>query len=180
MKYYVCPICKNRMVNQDDVDGTIHCRKHGEQPLTEIEGQIMTTSAQADQMEGKTETPRTDALREKHVILIQNGSNLVDSAFHAITELEALAGDLEKELSEANAKIALLQSGQWQDISTAPRDGKCLLWVDTDNGGEVMKLDREKDGTWMYDNEPLCCAPWFANPTHWAPLPPAPKQGSEG
>lgn len=64
---------------------------------------------------------------------------------------------------------------EWQPIESAPRDGKCLLWVDTDDGGEVMVLQRDADGIWVYDSEPIVCADFWMDPTHWMPLPPPPR-----
>jgi hypothetical protein len=67
----------------------------------------------------------------------------------------------------------------WQPIETAPADGQCLLWVDTDDGGEVMKLYRDGDGSWLYEGEPTYCAGAYINPTHWMPLPPPPAADRE-
>lgn len=59
----------------------------------------------------------------------------------------------------------------WQPIATAPEDGQCLLWVKTDDGGEVMKLYRDKKGNWLYEGEPTYCTGFYIEPTHWMPLP---------
>jgi len=62
----------------------------------------------------------------------------------------------------------------WMTIETAPKDGQCLLWVDTDDGGKVMKLERDAKGAWIYDGQETYAAPFYIEPTHWMPLPDAP------
>lgn len=65
---------------------------------------------------------------------------------------------------------------EWQPIETAPKDGKCLLYVETDNGGEFHVLPRDKRGDWIYEGEPTYCQCGYFNPTHWVPLPEPPKE----
>ena len=67
---------------------------------------------------------------------------------------------------------------EWMPIETAPKDGQCLLWVKTDDGGEVMKLTRDADGAWLYEGEPTYSATFYIEPTHWMPLPASPKDKS--
>jgi len=79
---------------------------------------------------------------------------------------------------ESNAAYALREElakpDGWQPIDTAPKDGQCILWVETDDGGDVMKLVRDGSGNWIYDGEPTYCAVFYIEPTHWMPLPKAP------
>jgi len=67
----------------------------------------------------------------------------------------------------------------WQPIESAPKNGQCLLWVDTDEGGEVMKIPRDAQGNWIYEGDPTYCHSFYINPTHWMPLPPAPSTEGE-
>lgn len=58
---------------------------------------------------------------------------------------------------------------QWQDISTAPMDGTPVLVC----GGLPSEMRvKEADGEWW--NSHTC--PRSVAPTHWMPLPPAPKE----
>lgn len=68
----------------------------------------------------------------------------------------------------------------WRDIETAPKDGQCLVWVDTDDGGEVMKLSRNAKGEWLYEGEPTYSHSFYIKPTRWMPLPPAPSTKEPG
>lgn len=68
---------------------------------------------------------------------------------------------------------------EWQDISTAPRDGTRVLLLD-DDGETILsglwgrRFFAKNDSDWQWvmfegDSETLC------NPTHWMPLPQPPK-----
>jgi hypothetical protein len=65
---------------------------------------------------------------------------------------------------------------EWQPIETAPKDGKCLLWVDTDDGGEFAVLARDKNGHWIHEGEPTFCHGFYYAPALWMPLPDPPKE----
>lgn len=67
---------------------------------------------------------------------------------------------------------------KWEPIDTAPKDGQCLVWVETEDGGDVMRLTRDERGVWIYDHEPIYCAAFYMNPTHWMPLPAPPQEHS--
>ena len=67
------------------------------------------------------------------------------------------------------------QQEGWQPIETAPANGQCLVWCDTDDGGEVMKLCRDKKGNWLYEGEPTYATGFYIEPTHWRELPPPPS-----
>lgn len=103
--------------------------------------------------------------------------------------LDAMRGALEAMLAERSSVAQLSDACQaaleviseakaegWQPIETAPKDGQCLLWVDTDDGGEVMKLPRDSDGNWLYESEPMFTYSFYLKPTHWQPLPAPPAQ----
>lgn len=68
----------------------------------------------------------------------------------------------------------------WRPIETAPKNGQCLVWCETDDGGEVMKLQRDVRGNWIYEGEPTYCHSFYINPTRWMPLPPSPSSADEG
>nr|DAH75525.1 MAG TPA: Protein of unknown function (DUF551) [Caudoviricetes sp.] len=74
---------------------------------------------------------------------------------------------------------------QWQDISTAPKNGTPILCFTPDylsaglnagfsdaSGMDVLWFD---EGAWLYNAEPVAF-----QPTHWMPLPPAPLALLEG
>ena len=63
---------------------------------------------------------------------------------------------------------------EWQPITTAPDDGKCIVWCDTDDGGEALIMPRDQQGNWIYEGEPTFRTPFYIEPTHWMPLPLAP------
>ena len=67
------------------------------------------------------------------------------------------------------------QQAGWQPIETAPANGQCLVWCDTDDGGEVMKLCRDKKGNWLYEGEPTYATGFYIEPTHWREFPPPPS-----
>jgi len=60
---------------------------------------------------------------------------------------------------------------EWQDISTAPKDGTNLLVTD----GETTALGWHDE--FDEPEEPWCG--WIKWPTHWMPLPAPPKKGDE-
>lgn len=91
-------------------------------------------------------------------------------------ECEASSGEVSTRTATANVDAWNTRTPSWQPIETAPKDGECLLWVETDNGGEVMKLERDSEGRWIYEGEPTYCASFYLNPTHWMPLPKPPKE----
>lgn len=69
----------------------------------------------------------------------------------------------------------------WSKIETAPNDCKPLLvWVDTEDGGEPMILERDSKGRWLYEGEPVHCASFYLFPTHWMPLPDGPEEAKRG
>lgn len=68
---------------------------------------------------------------------------------------------------------------EWQDIESAPKDGKCLLWCETDDGGEFAVLSRDGKGNWIYEGEPTFCLSHYYEPKYWMPLPPPPKEINE-
>jgi hypothetical protein len=58
---------------------------------------------------------------------------------------------------------------EWQDIDSAPIDGRSVLVYDGDWESQiflVQMLEREVDSWGLYSNS--------IDPTHWMPLPPPP------
>ena len=62
----------------------------------------------------------------------------------------------------------------WHPIETAPKDGKCLVAINTDDGYVIAQLDRNKRGDWIHEGEPTYCKSYYFEPTHWTQLPPPP------
>lgn len=85
-------------------------------------------------------------------------------------------------LQVARIVIAAYQASQWQDISTAPRDGDSVLLT---NGSEIHQgmwdeVDSDNSGTDYYDWTYGVAEIDGSNfrPTHWQPLPTAPSPTS--
>ena len=95
-----------------------------------------------------------------------------DEEREAATELLRLHA--ENKALRASHGQASSQAG-WQPIETAPANGQCLVWCDTDDGGEVMKLCRDEKGNWLYEGEPTYATSFYIEPTHWRELPPPPS-----
>ena len=109
-------------------------------------------------------------------------ADLFERAASRITELESqLAQRFDAaDVATASAQgfrdgAAKEQQAGWQPIETAPANGQCLVWCDTDDGGEVMKLCRDKKGNWLYEGEPTYATGFYIEPTHWRELPPPPS-----
>ena len=61
---------------------------------------------------------------------------------------------------------------EWMNIETAPMDGTdVLVWC-----GGTMFIACMEVGRWFFDRTDYSVKPL---PTHWMPLPPAPKKGDE-
>lgn len=108
-----------------------------------------------------------------------------------MTDIKALVARLEACVSRndvspyawariSEAAAALRDLTEWRDIATAPKDGECIVWCATDDGGEARVLDRDGKGNWLYEGEPTFCHGFYIEPTHWLPLPSAPDQAKEG
>ncbi len=78
---------------------------------------------------------------------------------------------------------------EWQDISTAPKDGTCILVTNEDAGGAWVVGFKER-----YQSGMRCENPWMSRmlnhwhlpnqgasraPTHWMPLPRPPALPDE-
>ena len=94
------------------------------------------------------------------------------------SHLENLADANPNAMFGARAVADMLREATgWQPIETAPRDGTRIL-VHTYTGKTSIAWFCEETGLWpedeVYseDGEP-CNVGW---PTHWMPLPPAPKE----
>lgn len=79
------------------------------------------------------------------------------------------------------AKAAIAAATEWQDISTAPKDGTVILVNNTGDGyrteDEVIGSAKwstlfKKEGAWS--SNACCDGVSYYTPTHWMPLPPAP------
>lgn len=71
---------------------------------------------------------------------------------------------------------------EWMPIKTAPKDGR-FLWLIEDGADLGLLLDHQFCGYWASDKRYLTGGSWkyinydgLANPTHWMPLPPPPKE----
>lgn len=79
---------------------------------------------------------------------------------------------------EARAAIEAYEAAQWQPIETAPTDRllllACVTWPPARMRGEEppMKVGGFWNGRWN-----VFGGSW--NPTHWRPLPPAPRSEGE-
>lgn len=86
-------------------------------------------------------------------------------------------------LSDLRALLAALEAVRedgWQPIEAAPKDGNCLLAIETDDGYTFGVLERFEDGTWVHEGEPTFCKAYYFMPTHWMPLPAPPKEARNG
>lgn len=71
-------------------------------------------------------------------------------------------------------KLAL-NDNKWKPISTAPMDGKCILWVEFDNECKQMMLERDSRGEWLYEGEPLYSHSFHIKPLLWTECPSDPE-----
>ena len=89
----------------------------------------------------------------------------------SVAEVKKLAADL----AERDAEIAALRAArEWRPIESAPRDGtRVLLWIAV-SGTAPWAETAEFDGDewWRNDGDEICGE---NSPTHWQPVPPAPK-----
>ena len=122
-------------------------------------------------------------------IEVHSAQEIVDDAECEVSTQHARITELESQLAQrfdaadmATAAAqgfrdgaAKEQQAGWQPIETAPANGQCLVWCDTDDGGEVMKLCRDKKGNWLYEGEPTYATSFYIEPTHWRELPPPPS-----
>jgi hypothetical protein len=71
----------------------------------------------------------------------------------------------------------------WQPIETAPEQGPYLVYGGTccselDNKGRAALVTKveDRDGAYYFNVADVCYyGVWVSNPTHWMPLPTAPK-----
>lgn len=77
-------------------------------------------------------------------------------------------------LREAAAALEAAGEDAWLPIETAPKDGNCLLAIETDDGYTFAVLERDKKGNWIHEGEPTYRHGYYFNPTHWRPLPAPP------
>jgi hypothetical protein len=67
---------------------------------------------------------------------------------------------------------AMTDAQGWRPISTAPRDGTDVLIYDPTDTKNPVAVD-----WYSHDAD---TPGWLGNPTHWQPLPPPPREGSDG
>jgi len=96
----------------------------------------------------------------------------ISTTFKSMDKVESLIVNLVIDyLAETGRLIP-----EWQPIETAPRDGKRFISTDDYN----IEIIRWYNGTWVVRrcSDPFYDEEWDENtPTHWMPLPPAPKAG---
>ena len=63
---------------------------------------------------------------------------------------------------------------EWNPIETAPSDGKCIVWCETDDGEFQAILERDKLGNWIYEGLATYEHGFYIQPVLWHPLPPDP------
>ena len=71
-----------------------------------------------------------------------------------------------------------IKTTEWQDISTAPKDGThVLLWAAPNNFVDIGFFRQKEDHGDFWTGD--CWQSWFhkdrARPTHWMPLPDPPE-----
>jgi hypothetical protein len=75
---------------------------------------------------------------------------------------------------------------KWRPIETAPAEGPYLVYGGTccnelDNKGRAALVTKveDRDGAYYFNVADVCYySVWVKNPTHWMPLPAAPKRTS--
>ena len=96
-------------------------------------------------------------------------------------EIEKSSWESEEDARNKAIKAWNQRPSQWQDISTAPRDGTEILvysqwdWNEMDDPSEDYYIEKASymwRGFYAYESIAV-------NPTHWMPLPEAPKELSE-
>jgi len=91
---------------------------------------------------------------------------------------EPLLDSIEKTILAAERAALPHLQAQWQDISTAPKDGRFILaWSSDGNGNPFIAQWRDADdmpdgGAWWEDHD--SGFPVDADASHWMPLPAAP------
>ena len=100
----------------------------------------------------------------------------------AIALADSLGGD---DADTIMALVEMLAGQEWEDISSAPRDGSSLLAADADGWvGEVYWYDHfstymQAGPGWMIAN---CDSEYgqIIDATHWQPLPAPPQESEDG
>jgi len=85
------------------------------------------------------------------------------------------AGCATEAITEGSAALANAEPTRWQPIETAPKDGTSFMagWFDgPSNPGCNMRPVKRYMGAWWESNEDYK----VRTPTHWMPLPAAPKE----
>jgi hypothetical protein len=103
-------------------------------------------------------------------------SGILDVVSKSAQDSLIKAFQLEDEVKRLRAVIkkgqpATASEDPWLPLETAPANGDCMLRVETDDGVQIMTLERDKEGNWLYEGQPTFCASWYIRPTHWKPKP---------
>jgi hypothetical protein len=89
--------------------------------------------------------------------------------------IDIIDNNIDDMVSELNAKESKIEQFEWKLISSAPFNTIVLLC----NSNKEVFEDYVGVGWWQEINGRLRWLGYHSDPTHWMPLPPAPKQGQE-
>lgn len=111
--------------------------------------------------------------------IVEAAAEIVDRINFVVVDPASVREDI------ARAILAERQRDQWQDIATAPKDGTKILLT---NAGEGMIVDLGYyvEPEYRQPHEPPLTKWWRCGrghgygmqPTHWMPIPAAPKGGA--
>jgi len=88
----------------------------------------------------------------------------------------------ERKIDERRFTCCSCKRPLWQPIETAPKDGTEILvyGIATGEFGGVHEEPETWKVSWLFTNWSLCggegYAVWVDSPTHWMPLPEAPRE----
>lgn len=127
--------------------------------------------------------PTAEAVREACAKKVESYSGIGVSPNDYLSEqVTAILATAIRAMPLPQAEAAKVEPVAWQPIETAPKMREVLLWADTstpDFRNWKMASGYYHDGmnVWIWGGEPV--RDWAFPPTHWMPLPPAPKGQSD-